>query len=61
MLKEALSMINLFGSNALLGTSFNDVFSIVFFLANKIFKTLNVQKKFLVLFVTTYFSTFEEQ
>lgn len=54
-------MINLFGSNALLGTSFNDVFSIVFFLANKIFKTLKVQKKFLVLFVTTYFSTFEEQ
>ena len=36
-------MINLFGSNALLGTSFNDVFSIVFF-GNKIFKRLNVPK-----------------
>ena len=54
-------MINLFGSNALLGTSVKDVFWLSFLSQQNLQLKHIVQKKFLVLFVTTYFATFEKQ
>lgn len=45
----------------MLGTSFNDVFSIVFFFSWQNLQNTECAKKILGSLVTTYFSTFEEQ